>query len=81
MNLKEVQELKNSITEIRNDKNYNQGLEHIKNLIGSNNKEHQEITVKLATDSFKAFENGFNEKIVRIENMLTELENMLSKEQ
>lgn len=81
MNLQEVQELKNSITEIRNDQNYNQGLEHIQNLVGSNNREHQENTVRLATDSFKAFENGFNEKITKIESLLTNLENMLSTEQ
>lgn len=71
MNLQEVQDLKNSITEIRNDKNFDQGLEHIQNLVGSSNREYQENIVNLAVDSFKNFRTEFDQKINKIDNMLT----------
>ena len=78
MNLQDVQELKKSISEIRNDENLEQMFKHLQNL-GSENQTHQEITVKLALESFNNFKISFDDKMQKIENVLSQFENMLQQ--
>ncbi len=78
MNLQDVQELKKSISEIRNDENLEQMFKHLQNL-GSENQTHQEITVKLALESFNNFKISFDDKMQKIENVFSQFENMLQQ--
>ncbi|WP_294313314.1 hypothetical protein [uncultured Chryseobacterium sp.] len=77
MNLHEVQELRNSIVEIRNDENLQKMMEHLMNAKESSNPQYQTISIQFAMDSLKNFQNLFDEKMQTIDNVFLQLQKLL----
>lgn len=79
MNLQQLQELRNSIQQHKNNEALNRAEGHVKDMQNSNNPQYNLINGGFVITEMNNYKQSSDELIMQFENLITELEKVLQQ--